>query len=300
MKKLVLKRCLVGTIAAMLCFCMLGMNASFAASKKAKTSKSKKVTMSVKDTQIGIDETTLVSAKVAPSKASQKVVYSVNNRDVAKVSSKGVVTGLRAGTVKVTAASKTNPKIKTSKTITVLDLTKAYTNTADRTITIYARVNGDMLNKTTHHFVVNKNGTNGPKAVLQSELRPAALYEALVKQGLKPGDNLGIKPDKGSIIEGDKVDITVAWDENGKIKKVPMAECVKTQDGTPYKTDMRFGGNIKTSLSKEWDTGCVTCTFSCWIGIVSNASYGYGTADIISNGDVLPAGGTLVKVIYHY
>ena len=299
MKTTVLKRCLVGTIAATLCFCMLGTDATFAASKKAKTPKPKKVTMSVTDTQIGIDETTSVSAKVTPSKASQKVVYSVSNRDVAKVSSKGVITGLRAGTVKVTAASKTNPKIKTSKTITVLDLTKAYTNTAERTITIYARVNGDM-NKTTHHFVVNKDGSNGPKAVLQSELRPAALYEALVKQRLKPGDNLGIKPAKGSIIEGDKVDITVAWDENGKVKEVPMSECVKTQDGTPYKTDMRFGGNIKTSLSKEWDTGCVTCTFSCWIGIVSNAAYGYGTADIISNATVLPSGGTLVRVIYHY
>ena len=278
MKTTVLKRCLVGTIAATLCFCMLGTDATFAASKKAKTPKPKKVTMSVTDTQIGIDETTSVSAKVTPSKASQKVVYSVSNRDVAKVSSKGVITGLRAGTVKVTAASKTNPKIKTSKTITVLDLTKAYT----------------------HHFVVNKDGSNGPKAVLQSELRPAALYEALVKQSLKPGDNLGIKPAKGSIIEGDKVDITVAWDENGKVKEVPMSECVKTQDGTPYKTDMRFGGNIKTSLSKEWDTGCVTCTFSCWIGIVSNAAYGYGTADIISNATVLPSGGTLVRVIYHY
>ena len=300
MKTTVLKRCLVGTIAATLCFCMLGTDATFAASKKAKTPKPKKVTMSVTDTQIGIDETTSVSAKVTPSKASQKVVYSVSNRDVAKVSSKGVITGLRAGTVKVTAASKTNPKIKTSKTITVLDLTKAYTNTAERTITIYARVNGDMLNKTTHHFVVNKDGSNGPKAVLQSELRPAALYEALVKQSLKPGDNLGIKPAKGSIIEGDKVDITVAWDENGKVKEVPMSECVKTQDGTPYKTDMRFGGNIKTSLSKEWDTGRVTCTFSCWIGIVSNAAYGYGTADIISNATVLPSGGTLVRVIYHY
>lgn len=300
MKTTVLKRCLVGTIAATLCFCMLGTDATFAASKKAKTPKPKKVTLSVADTQIGIDETTSVSAKVTPSKASQKVVYSVSNRDVAKVSSKGVITGLRAGTVKVTAASKTNPKIKTSKTITVLDLTKAYTNMAERTITIYARVNGDMLNKTTHHFVVNKDGSNGPKAVLQSELRPAALYEALVKQRLKPGDNLGIKPAKGSIIEGDKVDITVAWDENGKVKEVPMSECVKTQDGTPYKTDMRFGGNIKTSLSKEWDTGCVTCTFSCWIGIVSNAAYGYGTADIISNATVLPSGGTLVRVIYHY
>lgn len=300
MKTTVLKRCLVGTIASMLCFCMLGTDASFAASKKAKTPKPKKVILSVADTQIGIDETTSVSAKVTPSKASQKVVYSVSNRDVAKVNSKGVVTGLRAGSVKITAASKTNPKMKSSKTITVLDLTKAYTNTADKTVTIYARVNGDMLNKTTHHFVVNKNGSNGPKAVLQSELRPVALYEALVKQGLTPGDNLGIKPAKGSIIEGDKLNITVAWNENGKVKEVPMSECVKTQDGSEYKTDMRFGGNIKTSLSREFDTGCVTCTFSCWIGIVSNAAYGYGTADIISNASVLPSAGTLVRVIYHY
>lgn len=300
MKKIVLKRCMIGTLAAALCICMFGVNTSYAANKKTKAPKPKKVTMSVADTQIGIDETTSVSANVTPSKASQKVVYTVSNRDVAKVSSKGKITGLRAGSVKVTAVSKVNPKLKASKTITVLDLTKAYTNTADRTITVYARVNGDMLNKTTHHFVVNKNGSNGPKAVLQSELRPAALYEALVKQGLTPGDNLGIKPAKGSIIEGDKLNITVAWNENGNAKEVPMSECVKTQDGSEYKTDMRFGGNIKTSLSKEFDTGCVTCTFSCWIGIVSNAAYGYGTADVISNADVLPSGGTLVRVIYHY
>lgn len=56
-------------------------------------------------------------SKVKPYKASKRVRWKSSNKRIATVSSKGLVKGLKAGTVKITATSRYNRKVK--KTVTV-------------------------------------------------------------------------------------------------------------------------------------------------------------------------------------
>ncbi len=53
-----------------------------------------------------------LKATVSPAEADQRVVWKSSNEKVATVSTKGVVKGVKAGTAKITAISKTNNKIK--------------------------------------------------------------------------------------------------------------------------------------------------------------------------------------------
>jgi len=164
-----------------------------------------------------------------------------------------------------------------------------------KTISIWGQINGKYLTEPTHHFECNKDGKNGEKAVMRAWVKPAELYDALISLGAKPGDNLTVGDDaKGKFIEGDKIEVTLDW--NGSNGPVAMADCLKQLDGSAYETDMRFGGNI--DASNEMQTGCLSCTFSCPVGIISNAKYGYSTEDVIGNSDVLPPDGTYVLVTY--
>lgn len=161
-----------------------------------------------------------------------------------------------------------------------------------KTITVWGQVNAKYFTEPTHHFLVNKDGKNGEKAVLRAWAKPADFHEALVKLGANPGNNLTVEDAAGKFVEGDKIDVTVSWE--GSNGEVPMADCIKTLDGSPYQTDIRFGGNL--DASNELQTGCLCCTFSCPVGICSNAAYAYDSGDVNSNGDVLPADGTFVQV----
>ncbi len=66
-----------------------------------------------------------LKAAVQPKGASQGVKWVSSNPKIAAVNSKGVVTGKKAGTVKITAVSKANKKVK--KTFTVRVMSKAVT-----------------------------------------------------------------------------------------------------------------------------------------------------------------------------
>lgn len=161
-----------------------------------------------------------------------------------------------------------------------------------KTITVWGQVNAKYFTEPTHHFLVNKDGSNGEKAVFRAWAKPADFHAALTELGAKAGDNLTVEDAKGKFVEGDKINVTVTWD--GSNGEVPMSDCIKTLDGSPYQTDIRFGGNLDASNEKQ--TGCLCCTFSCPVGICSNAAYAYGTDDVTSNGDVLPPDGTFVQV----
>ncbi len=60
-----------------------------------------------------------LKAAVAPAKASQEVTWTSSDPKTAAVNSKGTVRGLKAGTVKITAVSKANKKVKAAWKITV-------------------------------------------------------------------------------------------------------------------------------------------------------------------------------------
>lgn len=87
---------------------------------------SKKPTkMSLKVTAKTIDikgQATISVKSVKPSKASKAVTFKSSNKKIATVSSKGVVTGKKAGKVKITVTAKTNKKLKKSVTMKVKNL----------------------------------------------------------------------------------------------------------------------------------------------------------------------------------
>ena len=89
-----------------------------AASSNAAKKKPKKITVEGPKTVAKGKKITL-KATVTPEKASQKVTWSSSDTSIATVSSKGVVKGVKAGKVTITAASRANPKVKKDYKITV-------------------------------------------------------------------------------------------------------------------------------------------------------------------------------------
>jgi hypothetical protein len=163
-----------------------------------------------------------------------------------------------------------------------------------RTVSVYGAVNAKYFTEPTHHFLVNKDGSNGDKCILRAWATPADFYEAMLSLGATPGDNLTKENADGRFVEGTPLEVTVSWD--GSDGEVPIGDCIKTQDGSPYEVDERFGGMMENN--NEYGSGCINCTFSCWVGISSNGAYAYNTDDVLGNGDVLPADGTICKVTF--
>ena len=190
--------------------------------------------------------------------------------------------------------SKTQESADTGKDTSEEDLSAIVVDTEAKTIKIKAQVNGKYFEEPTHHFVVNKDGGNGEKCVLKAWCTAQDFYGAMLQLGAEPADNMNNPAETGEVTEGVPVDVTVSWD--GSNGEVPMKDCLIRQDGSPFACDIRFGGNIKNSY--QYMTGCITCTFSCFVGITSNAAYGYGTEDVLGNAEVLPEDGTIVTVTY--
>ena len=98
-------------------FNVSGMEAQAAAKKPTK------ITLKSTNKTVDINGKVTVSVKsVKPSNASKAVTYKSNNTKVATVTSKGVVTGKKAGTATITATSKVNKKVKATYKITVKDI----------------------------------------------------------------------------------------------------------------------------------------------------------------------------------
>ena len=176
----------------------------------------------------------------------------------------------------------------------------AIVDTAAKTVTIKAQVNGKYFNESTRHGVVFAEGGNGEKAILRGLVSEKDLYAALIGLGGVPGDNLTLPMEPGLYVEGSPVEITVSWE--GSNGEIPFGDIVKTGNGKPYTMNARFGGNIVNATNKF--TGCIFCLDSCAVGITSNADYatcvveGTKTEQFFGNADVLPADGTIVDVTF--
>ncbi|MBQ3370994.1 MAG: rhodanese-like domain-containing protein [Mogibacterium sp.] len=169
----------------------------------------------------------------------------------------------------------------------------------------------------THHVLVNETGKNAPVALLNTKALPAQVYRGLEAIGATAGDGDGTTEGlnatdhpSGAFIHGTPVNVTFVWDENGEAKTAGMSdffshikEAGKNSDEEnvePYDAQMVFGGCKDTwnEDSMGNPTGCITCTFSCWIGTVSNTAYGYGGGEALVNRAAVPAKDTPITVEY--
>ena len=102
---------------------VLTMAASTGMNSEAASKKPTKITLKATSKTVDIKGKVKVSVKsVKPSKASKSVTYKSSNKKIATVASNGIVTGKKKGSVKITATSKKNKKVKAKIKITVKDL----------------------------------------------------------------------------------------------------------------------------------------------------------------------------------
>lgn len=69
--------------------------------------------------EVNVKETITLKATVTPAKAKQDVIWKSSDEKIAKIDSKGIVTGIKKGTVRITATSKIDQNIFASKEINV-------------------------------------------------------------------------------------------------------------------------------------------------------------------------------------
>jgi hypothetical protein len=162
-------------------------------------------------------------------------------------------------------------------------------------------------------------------ALLNTKTLPIHVYTALQAIGGTPYDKFnradafeadGKTPKTGAMLGEDAQKINVSFVSGDKTYEMadffdhvvtPTKEIVSadTVEVEPYVADMRFGGCIENVMAEQYinspagnQTGCITCTFSCWIGTVSNGEYGYNTQESKVNRANVPAANTPVTVVY--
>jgi hypothetical protein len=173
----------------------------------------------------------------------------------------------------------------------------------NKTVTIYAKVNGKYFMKSTAHLMVDMNGFNKDDCIMNSYCHPDDLYEGLAKIGgvswskskdktLKSGEKISKKNAENK--DYSSFDISVSWGNESH----SLSECVTTSRGgkTAPKIDMVFSGNPKAA--EKTYSGCMVCFDSCYVAIVSNCKYGLDDIKVYGRSDVLPDDGKIVKVTF--
>ncbi|NPU83968.1 MAG: hypothetical protein HPY65_05725 [Syntrophaceae bacterium] len=135
------------------------------------------------------------------------------------------------------------------------------------TVAMYAEISLRHLTETTTHWGIGcETGKFADRFILVSPAEPPALYDALIRIGARPGNNLA--PDGyGKTVEGDVLALTAAWP--GLPREVDAGGLFYDSSGKGFR--FRFGGNRRAA--EEQRTGCLTCLESCPVGITSNAVY---------------------------
>ncbi len=143
--------------------------------------KSLTVSATAKTVDIGGQVTVKVKS-VKPAKASKSVTWKSSNKKIATVSSKGVVKGLKKGTVKITATSKANKKVKKTITIKVKNIKPAGVNLNKKELTLYEE---------------------GKTASLKATLAPAGVYNRGVTWSVSDEEIISV--DENGVVTPKKV-----------------------------------------------------------------------------------------------
>lgn len=167
-----------------------------------------------------------------------------------------------------------------------------------KTVTVLAQVNGKYFNEATRHASVFIDGANGSKSIFTAYANAEDFYNAMIEIGGEPGNNMTLDNKEITFVAGSPVDFKVYWE--GAKRAYDINEVII--DSNKNNIDLRFGGNLETAKSKN--TGCLACLDSCPVGIVSNATYTYGSVEardevrFTANKEVLPDDGTYVAITY--
>lgn len=171
-------------------------------------------------------------------------------------------------------------------------------DTKNQTVTILAQVNGKYLTENTRHAVIFKDGKFGDKPVFIALENQNDFFNAMMKIGGKPGNNMTKANGETTHVEGQKVSMSVIW--KGAPKYYDINDVIV--DSNKNTIDLRFGGNQVNA--KKFNTGCITCLDSCPVGIISNHVYTYGAVEkraevsFHGNANILPKDGTYVAIRY--
>ena len=167
-----------------------------------------------------------------------------------------------------------------------------------KSVTIYTKYNGKFETEATRHLVICKDGKLSDKSIFSSYVSPTDFYNALVEVGAEAGNNMTADNASTTKSEGSKLEVTLCW--AGQEGSVGIDDVVKDSNGKAI--DMRFSGNIDPS--KEFNTGCISCLDSCFVGITSNGEYPLGAieeakeVEFTVDADKAPEDGTPVAITY--
>lgn len=167
----------------------------------------------------------------------------------------------------------------------------------NKTISIFATVNGKFLNEGTRHLVISESGKIAEMSLFKTPVTPTDFYNAFLEVGATPGDNVTPENAATTTTEGSKLNVTLTID--GK-ENIDINDAVPDSNGKAL--DLRFSGNI--AGADEYQTGCISCLDSCFVGITSNANYPLGAiedkkeVEFIGNKDVLKEDGKEVIITY--
>ena len=167
-----------------------------------------------------------------------------------------------------------------------------------KSVTIYTKYNGKFETEATRHLVICKDGKLSDKSIFSSYVSPTDFYNALVEVGAEAGNNMTADNASTTKSEGSKLEVSLCW--AGQEGSVGIDDVVKASNGKAI--DMRFSGNIDPS--KEYNTGCISCLDSCFVGITSNGEYPLGAieeakeVEFTVDADKAPEDGTPVAITY--
>ena len=138
---------------------------------------------------------------------------------------------------------------------------------SNRRVLLYTEVNLKNWDKPNPHWgVVYHGGQLGDKALLSAYCTPEEFYDALLKIGASPGNNLNLNQ-TNAFVQGDALSVSVIRPD--QTQSLKLREMIYDQTGKGF--HIHFGGNLERAAKEK--TGCITCLESCPVGITSNAAY---------------------------
>lgn len=140
-------------------------------------------------------------------------------------------------------------------------------------VVIYGTFNGKYLTEATRHLVIYNEGKLSDMPMLQTLVSPTDFHKALENIGAEPGNNMTADNASKTLSEGTPLNVKIYWE--GNEGGTDLNDFLKDSNGK--KIDMRFSGNLQNS--EDFNTGCVSCLDSCFVGITSNATYPLGAIE---------------------